>query len=56
MARKYNVNRNTAWLFMHKVRKAMASTGDCEVDEAFFGEKVSGKRDRGAGKRRKSVL
>lgn len=59
MARKYDINRKTAWLFMHKVRKAMASscnhliTGDCEVDEALFGEKRSGKRGRGAEKKKK---
>lgn len=59
MARKYDINRKTAWLFMHKVRKAMASsgqypiTGNCEVDEALFGEKVQGKRGRGAEKKKK---
>lgn len=59
MARKYQINRKTAWLFMHKVRKAMASsaqhplTGECEVDEALFGGKVSGKRGRGAFKKKK---
>ncbi|MFT5642079.1 MAG: hypothetical protein ACI9A7_002186 [Cyclobacteriaceae bacterium] len=59
MARKCSVNRKTAWLFMHKVRKAMASsgqhpmTGDCEVDEAFVGEKVSGKRGLGTEKKKK---
>jgi len=59
MARKYDINRKTAWLFMHKARKAMASsgqypiTGNCEVDEALFGEKVQGKRGRGAEKKKK---
>lgn len=59
MAKKYSINRKTAWLFMHKVRKAMASsgqypiTGNCEVDEALFGRKVSGKRGRGAMKKKK---
>ncbi len=44
---------------MHKVRKAMASsgqhpiTGDCEVGEAFVGEKVSGKRGLRAEKKKK---
>jgi len=47
IARKYSLNRKTTWLFMQKVRKAIASSGqhpisgDCEVDEAFIGEKVS---------------
>lgn len=59
MANKYNINRKTAWLFMHKVRKAMASSGNypivdnCEVDEALIGQKVSGKRGRGAQKKKK---
>ena len=59
MAKKYKINRKTAWLFMHKVRKAMASSGHytitdpCEVDEAVIGGKVSGKRGRGAQKKKK---
>ena len=59
MAKKYHINRKTAWLFMHKVRKAMASSGHypitkaCEVDEALIGQKVPGKRGRGAQKKKK---
>ena len=59
MANKYSINRKTAWLFMHKVRKAMASSGkypiknNCEVDETLLGQKVSGKRGRGALKKKK---
>jgi len=59
MAKKYGVNQKTSWLFMHKVRKAMASStqhplkGCCEVDEALLGGKVSGKRGRGALKKKK---
>ena len=59
MAKKYSINRKTAWLFMHKVRKAMASSGqypitdNCEVDEALVGGKVSGKRGRGALNKKK---
>lgn len=62
MAAKYGVNRKTAWLFMHKVRKAMTSsfqyplTGACEVDEALFGGKISGKRGRGALKKKKVAV
>ena len=62
MGRKYQINRKTAWLFMHKVRKAMASsaqyalTGECEVDETLFGGKVSGKRGRGASKKKKVAI
>lgn len=59
MSRKYSVNRKTAWLFMHKVRKSMASTSEhmiaknCEVDEALFGGKRAGKRGRGSQKKKK---
>jgi hypothetical protein len=59
MAKKVGVNRKTSWSFMHKVRKAMASscqyplTGGCEVDEAIVGQKIPGKRGRGALKKKK---
>lgn len=59
MAKKYDINRKTAWLFMHKVRKGMVSScnhpllNECEVDETLFGGKVSGKRGRGASKKKK---
>jgi hypothetical protein len=62
MAKKYDINRKTAWLFMHKVRKAMTSSGQhplngrSEVDETFFGGKVSGKRGRGALKKKKAAI
>jgi len=44
---------------MQKVRKAIASSGqhpisgDCEVDEAFIGEKVSWKKGREVEKKKK---
>ena len=63
MARKLGINQKTAWLFMSKVRKAMASSGNhpleeiCEVDEILIGGKQRGKRGRGAkGKKKASVL
>lgn len=62
MARKYGINRKTSWLFMHKVRKAMESSlnhpikENCEVDEAIFGGKVSGKRGRGALNKKKVCI
>ena len=43
MARRLNISRPTSWLFMHKVRKAMESSGLHEmvgtviVDEFVFG-------------------
>ena len=44
----------TAWLLLHKIRSAMASsqmfplTGDAEADETFIGGRRPGKRGRGA--------
>jgi len=44
----------TAWLLLHKIRSAMASsqmfplTGDAEADETFVGGRRPGKRGRGA--------
>lgn len=63
IARKYGINQTTAWLFMAKVRKAMASsgqypiTGTCEVDEILIGGKREGKPGRGAaGKKKVSIV
>jgi hypothetical protein len=59
MAAKCGINRKTSWLFMQKIRKTMESsyqhplTGNCEVDEALIGEKIAGKRGRGAQKKKK---
>lgn len=63
MARKYGINQKSAWLFMSKVRNAMASsgqyplTGSCEVDEILIGGKREGKPGRGAaGKKKASIV
>jgi len=62
MAQKYEITQKTAWLFMSKVRKAMASsthhplTGVCEVDESMMGGKRSGKVGRGASNKKKVVI
>ena len=59
IARKYGINQKTAWLFMSKVRKAMASSqqypieGSCEVDEILIGGHRTGKRGRGAENKKK---
>lgn len=59
IARKYGINQKTAWLFMSKVRRAMASSqqnpisGNCEVDEILIGGKSPGKRGRGAKNKKK---
>lgn len=52
-ARMVGINKNTAWLFSHKLRKAMESSGvyplkgDVEVDEFFVGGLEKGKMGRG---------
>jgi len=62
LARKYEINQKTAWLFMSKVRRAMSSNGhfllegECEVDEIFIGGSQSGKRGRGAAKKKKAAI
>ena len=62
MAQKYEITQKTAWLFMSKVRKAMASsgqfplTGQCEVDELMSGGKRKGKTGRGAEHKEKVAV
>jgi transcription elongation factor Elf1/transposase-like protein len=62
LARKYEINQKTAWLFMSKVRRAMSSSGqfplqgNCEVDEILMGGSQPGKRGRGALKKKKAVI
>ena len=62
MAQKYEITQKTAWLFMSKVRKAMASsgrfplTGSCEVDELLSGGKRKGKTGRGAANKEKVAV
>lgn len=55
LKRKLGINSyQTAWLLLHKIRSAMASsqlfplTGDAEADETFIGGRRPGKRGRGA--------
>ena len=57
------VNYVTAWLMIHKIRKAMEDRDTrymlghvIEMDEAFFGGPVSGKRGRGAGNKSKVIV
>jgi len=58
MAAKYDINQKTAWLFMSKIRQAMASSqsspiqGSCEVDECFVGGSEPGKIGRAADKKK----
>ncbi len=59
IARKFGINQKTAWLFMYKVRKAMAGSrqhpieGRCEVDEIMIGGHRKGKPGRGAKNKKK---
>jgi transposase-like protein len=57
------VNYVTAWLMIHKIRKAMADRDSrymlhyvIEMDEAFFGGPYAGKRGRGAGNKSKVIV
>jgi hypothetical protein len=58
IARRYEINQKTAWLFMSKARKAMESSGmnplngDCESDECYIGGHKEGKVGRGADKKK----
>lgn len=52
MAKRYDINQKTAWLFMQKIKLAMASSqqhplkGDVHVDEFVIGGKETGKQGR----------
>ena len=58
-----DVNYVTAWLMVHKIRKAMEDRETryqlgqvVEMDEAFFGGPFSGKRGRGAENKSKVIV
>ena len=62
MAKRLNIRYNTAWLFMHKVRIAMKSsgnfpmTGTVVVDEFVFGGKEDLKQGRSSDSKKKKVV
>lgn len=62
IAKRYEINQKTAWLFMSKVRKAMKSSenypleGDCEVDECYIGGHEEGKVGRGTDNKKKVAV
>ena len=62
MARRLNISRPTAWLFMHKVRLAMSSSeqhpiaGDVLVDEFVYGGKEDLKQGRSNDSKKKKVV
>ena len=62
MARRISVTRQTAWLFMHKVRIAMKSsesqpmTGQVFVDEFVYGGKEDLKQGRSKDSKKKKIV
>lgn len=55
LAKQLELGYKTAWLMLHKIRKAMAQrdsdytlSGFIEMDDAFFGGTAKGRRGRGA--------
>ena len=56
LSKELNIPYDRAWLMMHKIRNAMAYRdtlykldGIVDMDEAYFGAPVPGKRGRGTG-------
>lgn len=62
IARRLEISRPTAWLFMHKVRKAMESSelhpmiGSVVVDEFVFGGKENLKQGRSNDSKKKKLV
>ena len=62
MARRLSISRQTAWLFMHKVRTAMKSSelhpivGKVFVDEFVFGGKEDLKQGRSNDSKKKKIV
>lgn len=61
--KKIGVSYPTAWLMIHKIRKAMKDRDApyklhhfIEMDDAYFGSKSNGKRGRGASNKSKVVI
>lgn len=61
-ARKLSLNKNTCWLFQHKIRQAMKSsennpiTTKVVVDEFTVGGQEPGKKGRSKGKKKEVVM
>lgn len=62
MAVRYGISRKTAWLFMHKIRRAMKSSeqnpmnGNVQVDEFTIGGKEEGKQGRSYNTKKKKIV
>jgi transposase-like protein/predicted RNA-binding Zn-ribbon protein involved in translation (DUF1610 family) len=62
VAKRYGINRRTAWLFMHKVRQGMKSKqsgpmdGQVQVDEFVVGGRENLKQGRSTDTKKKKVV
>lgn len=62
IAVRYGISRKTAWLFMHKIRKAMKSReqypmdGNVQVDEFTVGGVEEGKQGRSYNTKKKKIV
>ena len=62
VSKRYGISRKTAWLFMHKVRIAMKSSGNepmtgiVHVDEFVVGGKENMKQGRSNNVKKKKVV
>ena len=63
LSKKIAVSYPTAWLMIHKIRKAMKDRDTpyklnhfIEMDDAYFGSKSAGKRGRGASNKSKVII
>ena len=62
VAKRYGVSRKTAWLFMHKLRVAMRSSGDylmtgkVQLDKFVIGGKENMKQGRSNNSKKKKVV
>ena len=62
MAKRYGISQKTAWLFMQKIKLAMASSkqyllqGDVHVDEFVIGGKETGKQGRSYDTKKSKIV
>lgn len=62
VAKRYEITRKTAWLFMHKIRRVMKSSeqypmdGKVQVDEFTIGGKEKGKQGRSYNTKKKKIV
>ena len=62
VVKRYEISRKIAWLFMHKIRKAMKSSenhpmdGIIQIDEFTIGGKENGKQGRSYNTKKKKIV